>query len=143
LVDQKRYQKIKRAAEKCFDYFATRNPLKILNKLEIPCSIIDLEGGLNGFTHMNQKGEPWVYINKRYRHDELSVRIIAAHELGHILLHSESDINMFEENTDFSYKEYEADIFVMELMPKIQPYYRDYTTFSPEELRKYIYSWIC
>ena len=92
---------------------------------------------------MNQKGEPWVYINKRYRHDDLSVRIIAAHELGHILLHSESDINMFEENTDFSYEEYEADIFVMELMPKIQPYYRDYTTLSPEELRKYIYSWIC
>ena len=77
-----------------------------------------------------------VYISDKY--NTYSQKIIAAHELGHLLLHSKDDFNMFNSDDSSLKKEYEANIFAMEFMPQIQPYQLDYRYFSSCELQKHI-----
>ena len=143
VISCKRYRKIKRTAEECLNQFLTRNPLKILKILNIPFGFIKLNG-VDGFAMANQNGVPYVCISEKYKDDEYCSRIIAAHELGHILLHISNGLengpNLFDEDSTSFVEEYEADVFLMELMPRIQPYGIDYTELSPKELRGYIHS---
>lgn len=135
-ISHKRYQEIKHIANYYFDYFKTRNPLEIFQKLDISYSLIDIDGNIKGFTHINEKGKPWVYLNNKY--DQYSLKIIAAHELGHIALHSSITLNMFEEHGVSSKTEYEANIFLMEFMPQTQPHGKNYMTLTPTKLKNYI-----
>ncbi len=136
IISHERYQQIKNLAKNCFKFFNTRNPLEVFQKLYIPYSLINIEGDLKGFTHINEKGEPWVYINKKY--DYYSMKIIAAHELGHIVLHNSDTLNMFEDDGVSSETEYEANIFLMEFMPQTQPHTKNYMELSPTALKNYI-----
>nr|WP_302594494.1 ImmA/IrrE family metallo-endopeptidase [uncultured Acetatifactor sp.] len=137
-ISRERYAEIQNAAACCFEFFGTRNPLAVLKEMEIPCSYIKLDGDLKGFTNVNDKDEPWVYINSKY--DRYSAKIIAAHELGHIILHRSNEINMFEDDGVSSETEYEANIFLMEFMPQTQPHDKNYITLTPTQLKNYICS---
>lgn len=139
-ITLKRYREIKHKAKCCFEFFGTRNPLIILKGFEIQYSIIPINGNeLKGFTHINKKHIPWVYISDKY--DNFSTQIIAAHELGHILLHSSCSINMFEDDGKSSITEYEANIFLVELIPLVFPK-GNYLKLTPEQLKYYICSQI-
>lgn len=136
-LSTRRYMEIRRMAIGCREYLKTRDPIKMLKEFDVPCSTITLEGDLKGFTIINSNYEPWVYINDKY--SRYSRKIIAAHELGHVLFHRFDEINMFNDE-DYPEKEYEANVFLMELMPQEQPRGIDYLELSPEQLKKYIYS---
>ena len=66
------------------------------------------------------------------------MKIIAAHELGHIVLHNSDTLNMFEDDGVSSETEYEANIFLMEFMPQTQPHTKNYMELSPMALKNYI-----
>lgn len=133
-----RYNKIKRIANEYAKRYNTRNAFIIFEKLHIPYSFISLTDDLAGFIDWGDNGrKPHVYINSNY--DSYSQRIIAIHELGHLLLHQQDSLNMFND-TDYKSKEYEANVFAMEFRPYIQPRKSDYTYFSSNELNNYICS---
>lgn len=138
MISRERFSEIQNAATSCFEFFGTRNPFMVLNEMGIPCSFIKLEGDLKGFTSINAGGETWVYINRKF--DNYSTKIIAAHELGHIILHRFDEINMFEDDGISSETEYEADIFLMEFMPQVQPYNKNYLSLTPAQLKNYVCS---
>lgn len=140
LISQKRYKEIKKAAICCQRFTKTKEPFTALKNLDIEYSLINLEGDLPGFlnsyyTH-NGQYSPHVYINKRY--GSYAQKIIAAHELGHVILHQEDALNMLDGDARNSLKEYEANIFAMEFIPWIKP--ENYLTLSPDELQEYIFS---
>lgn len=137
-ISRKRYTKIQSVATRCFKYFGTRNPLLVLEEMEIPYSFINLEGDLKGFTNINKNRKHWVYINNKY--DDYSVKIIAAHELGHIILHRFDEINMLDEYCAHSKSEYEANIFAIEFMPQIKALDLICEELSDIELQNYICS---
>ena len=141
-ISTERYKEIRKAAMSCFTFFRTRNPLEILRQLGVEYSFINLQGDLGGFTCINKhpdKDQQYtyhVYINTKF--DSYSQKIIAAHELGHVLLHHTDSLNMFEENGSSQIKEYEANLFALELIPQLQPRDERYTYYSKEELQRYI-----
>lgn len=143
-ISNKSYREIKVIAIECYKRYRTRNPFIIFEKLGIGYNVIELKGNLAGFTSechtsaINEEYPFFVYINSRY--DSYSQKIIAAHELGHILLHKGDDLNMLEESDSSYIKEYEANIFAMEFMPQIQPHDKKYISLSPSELQEYICS---
>lgn len=138
-INRKRHQEIKEIAKNCFKNFKTRNPFEIFQKLSIECSLLYLHGDLGGFTNIrtiNGKRVFHVYINSKY--SLYSQKIIAGHELGHVLLHYKEELNMFEETSIGSIKEYEANIFALELMPQLKPHDKSYALYSIEELQDHI-----
>lgn len=143
-ISIKRYKEIKRTAIECYKHFNTKNPFVVFEYLNINYSFIKLEGLLAGFTHSSSPSNTntlpsfHVYINTRY--DVYSQKIIAAHELGHICIHQKDHLNMLDNSTTSTRKEYEANIFAMEFMPHIQPKGMNYLDFSPKELQNYICS---
>ncbi len=140
MISKKQYLKIKRAAVGCWQFTQTKEPFVAFKILEIEYSLINLKGNLPGFMETKFKPDghysPHVYINKRY--GKYSQRIIASHELGHVILHKNDYMNMLDEDDKISIKEYEANIFAMEYMPQIQP--ENYLALSPDELQEYIFS---
>lgn len=140
MINKKQYLKIKRAAIYCWQFTGTREPFVAFKNLEVEYSLINLKGDLPGFTEskFTPDGQylPHVYINTRY--GKYSQRIIASHELGHVILHKNDYMNMLDEDDKISIKEYEANVFAMEYMPQIQP--KNYLTLSPDELQEYIFS---
>lgn len=139
-ISKEKYKEIKKIAQSCYKFFKTRNALSILEKSGVECSFIALEGNLGGFTNINESSQNplsfHVYINSKY--DTYLQKIIAAHELGHVLIHPSDSLNMFEEDSNSQIKEYEANIFVLELMSQLQPLNDDYTAFASDELHAYI-----
>ncbi|MCI9542496.1 MAG: ImmA/IrrE family metallo-endopeptidase [Lachnospiraceae bacterium] len=135
-----RYEEIAQCAENCYKRFKTRNALQIFNYLNIDYSFINLKGKIGGFTHKeeNYKRKFCVYINNKY--DAYSRKIIAAHELGHILLHGNDDLNIFSEEISTEIPEYEANLFALIFMPHIQPQNISLRELSITELQKYICS---
>lgn len=89
LISKKRYKEIQRAAICCKKFSKTEEPFAALKNLDVEYSLINLEGDLPGFINSDYNSgkqySPHVYINKRY--GKYSQKIIAAHELGHVLLH--------------------------------------------------------
>ncbi|MCI8750911.1 MAG: ImmA/IrrE family metallo-endopeptidase [Lachnospiraceae bacterium] len=140
LISKKRYKEIQRAAICCKKFSKTEEPFAALKNLDVEYSLINLEGDLPGFINSDYNSgkqySPHVYINKRY--GKYSQKIIAAHELGHVLLHKNDAINMLDADDKNSIREYEANIFAMEFMPQIQP--KNYLILSPRELQEYIFS---
>lgn len=143
LISQKRYKEIRRAAICCQQFSKTSEPFAALRNLDIEYSLINLKGDLPGFINSRSTPDgrylPHVYINKRYGH--YAQKIIAAHELGHVILHQKDALNMLDGDDRNSIKEYEANIFAMEFMPQIKP--ANYLSLSPNELQEYIFSRLC
>ena len=74
--------------------------------------VIDLPDGFDGISTYTDKGTPFIVLNKNMSNDRK--RFTLAHELGHIILHS--DTFLIGKNRD---KEVEANLFASEfLMPE-------------------------
>lgn len=143
-ISEKRYRQIKKAAKFCFQVFHSRDPFFILDRLDIKCSFLTLKGNLAGFTNKaTEHSAPQVYISNKY--DDQSQKIICCHELGHILIHNKDDLNMFDEKADgiSARKDYEANLFVLELMPKYRPMGKNYLEYTSDELQTYMLSKLC
>lgn len=145
-IGTERYRYIKYVANTCFRIHKTRNPFVIFRKLNVECSFIDLSG-LAGCTNISERQDECsqkkycVFINNKY--SSYSKKIIAAHELGHLLLHEDIYLNLFDESYSSQIEDYEANIFAMEFMSQIQPSGENYKRFSPKELHRYICSRLC
>lgn len=62
---------------------------------------------------INSKGIPIIVLNNNYNNK--SQNILAAHELGHALLHNDNCYNAFGDSRD-AIKEYEANLFAVSLL---------------------------
>ena len=144
-ISDRRYAKIKHYAQSFLTCFEPKNPLELLDKLDVHCKFINLSEDLGGFTDRIKLADNeniyYVYINSRYKYDDTAKNIIVAHELGHILLHSADYLNLFDTESSSMVEEYEADLFSMELMPSIRPVGCNYRQFSPTALRNYLFDY--
>lgn len=114
LIEEKRLKKIQRKAEfalKCSD---TKNPLNIANALGIKVCTIDLKS-VKAFI-AGTSNEETIYIDEKLT--SYSKKIVCAHELGHYFLNSNNYAECFDSEID-SYNEFEANLFVMYLMPQV------------------------
>ena len=107
---------IKQIAQNLKKKYNTNDPIKIIPKLGI--SLVHSYGLKDDVNGVYQKdfGQPVIYINSNL--SEREQRLVAAHELGHYILHP--DVNTkFVENKTFLVKsryERQADIFASELL---------------------------
>lgn len=142
-INPKRYEIITQAVKNVWDIYKTRDPFVIFKDMGITYSYIQLTGN-DFFGCVNENGKydekgnllTHVYINKYCdRHSRL---IIAVHELAHIILHQNIELNMLSKNKGIYDEEYEADIFTMEFLPEYQPLDCDHMDMSPEDLNSYV-----
>lgn len=94
--------------------FKSSNPFFIANKLDIIVIHEDLGNTLGYYSkHFRTK---FIHVNEKV--SEKSSFFVCAHELGHALLHSESNTPFLKKNTFFSTEkiELEANFFAMHLL---------------------------
>lgn len=140
-IPYNRFKEIEANARFCFKKYSTRNAISIFNYCSnIECSSLFLDGNIGGFTHKSEFDDNYFYVCLNNKYDTYSQKIIAAHELGHIVLHGNEPLNTFLEDECSELQEYEANIFAMEFMPQIQPYNMTWNNFTPNELQNYIRS---
>lgn len=101
--------KIKRFTEMLYRKFQTNDPLAICDLLNIEVSIIPLGTSKGHYIYSN--GMCSIFINKNFDFDIR--RAICAHELGHALIHTNTNIRFMTECTFFSENifEREANLF--------------------------------
>lgn len=120
-LERKRYNKIKMMANKCKLLFGTSDPLEICKLLDIKLRFIHLSSGIYGFSDLERNAENFsatIFLSNAL--NPYAQRIVCAHELGHILLHGNERLNLFDINEqENSLPEYEANLFAIELMPQI------------------------
>ena len=104
-------------ALKLINKYKTRNPFELIKELNIELMFDGTFSKLKGFyTVMNR--QPYIVINSNL--SEEKIKIVAAHELGHHMLHkrlaSGSVIHEFELYDMTARPEYEANSFAAELL---------------------------
>ena len=142
-ITHKRYDKLKSIVQKCKLFFDTSDPFRICKLLEIKVHIVSLEG-LYGFSNIPNSANEELSISNASiflsnKLNSYSRKIVCAHELGHILLQGNEQLNLFDiENTGNDLAEYEANLFAIELMPDIYILPIDYHLLSRKELYNYM-----
>lgn len=114
LIDEKRLRRIKKRAQYALQCTETKNPFDIANKMGIKVCTLDLNGVM-AFKAGTLDDET-IYIDKKL--SMYSKKILCAHELGHYFLNDNNYVNCFDVEID-SYNEFEANLFVMYLMPQV------------------------
>lgn len=151
-ISRHRYKEIQNAANAYKKILGTSDPFKICEILGFKVCFIPLSSHLHGFTDVKQKiadsltthksqlttTNASIYISSAL--DSYSKKIVCAHELGHISLQSREELNLFESGSDTkSIKEYEANLFAIELLPQI--YHNtstSYQSLSKDELQAFM-----
>lgn len=95
--------------------YDTSDPFDLAKQLDIIVIITELAQSLNGYFYYFQRNKI-IYINSHL--NEKQMRLVAAHELGHALLHVNTNSIYMQNSTFFvSQKlENEANIFAAELL---------------------------
>lgn len=88
------------------------DPIKICNKLKIPINYINLRPDVTKAYTIKVFEKTAININNQCTLK--SQKVLCAHELGHVLIHSQKSINEFNDN-DLSC-EYEANLFAVSLL---------------------------
>lgn len=105
------YEGIIETAKDIISTFATKDPFKIAQLLDIPIIYREYGEGVKGYC-IKIHNKLHIIINSRF--DRRAQNIICAHELGHALLHTENLTPVFtaafKENSN-SILEYEANLF--------------------------------
>jgi Zn-dependent peptidase ImmA (M78 family) len=93
----------------------TRNPFELAEALEIILVESSLKDGLNGCYH-EKAGFQFIYINRDLPYEKRLM--VAAHELGHAILHRGRNILYLSNNTYYTRGtfEREANLFAAELL---------------------------
>lgn len=87
-----------------------KNPFILADKLHISVRLCPFNEDLPGFI-----ADGTIYINNNL--DSYSQKIVCAHELGHYILHENYEFELFDATTN-SFAEFEANIFVLLIMPQ-------------------------
>lgn len=106
---------IKFEVKKLIDKYKTNNPLELIECLGINLIKFPLKGNLNGY-YIEKFGERNICINSELSDKKLI--IVAAHELGHAILHRNQNILFISNNTYYSKAKFErqANLFAAELL---------------------------
>ncbi|MEW4414462.1 ImmA/IrrE family metallo-endopeptidase [Clostridium sp. AN503] len=151
-ISPTRYQKIKSTIANCKTLFRTTDPFKICELLGFKVYSVKLGSNLHGFadvkqtlaSSINQRKEKLYTVKANiYLSDSLdsySKKIVCAHELGHVLLQYKEELNLFEStNETKDIKEYEANLFAIELLPQIYNNFSiDYHDLNKEEMQAFM-----
>lgn len=133
-LSRQQYRQVKRVLEQIYKYCGTYDPFLISKKFNINVSVIPLKG-LSGISDISPTGHATIYLSSAL--NSYAKKIVCAHELGHIFLHRDTELNLFTvDGNKNSLTEYEANIFALELLPHIKPI--NYFQYSKEELQSYI-----
>lgn len=94
--------------------YGTRNPLKIIEAMDIILIRYPLEG-VRGFYHYFQRNHI-IYADERL--SEQDFLFVIAHELGHLFLHKDSNAIFMDTRTNFVTNKFEieADRFALNLL---------------------------
>lgn len=105
---------VKRIADKLARKYGSRDPFKIVHKMNVILIRYPLDG-IRGFYQYFQRNN-LIYINDRLsEHEQL---FVCAHELGHMMLHKRANAIFMDSRTYLSVEKYEieADRFAMNLL---------------------------
>ena len=91
-----------------------KNPTEMAKACGVSINLIDSLKGPPAFCTTSQTLSS-IYINKNV--DKYSLQILCAHELGHLLIHRDSELCLFDTEMGPE-EEYEANLFAYYLFPK-------------------------
>lgn len=151
-ISYSRYRQIKDTINGCKKILGTTDPFKICELLGIIIRLVPLSSNMLGFAdirHVNadvlnfRNGQLRIFDATIFLSEVLtsySRKITCAHELGHVLLQYDDDINLFDcVDASKDLKEYEANLFAIELMPHIYNNQTiDYRTLNKSELQHFM-----
>ena len=105
---------IKKRVNQIVRKYGTRNPLEIVEKMDMILVRFPLEG-VRGFYHYFQRNHI-IYVDDRL--PEHIILFVIAHELGHVFLHKNSNAIFMDTRTHFVKNKYEneANLFAMNLL---------------------------
>lgn len=108
-------ERIKRKTEEIISLYKTAEPDEICEKMDIIILDSDLPDSVNGFT-VKLLEKRFIVINRTLNGYER--RVTVAHELGHIVLHGDTNTVNLSCNTGFCVSKYEreADCFAAYLL---------------------------
>lgn len=97
--------------------YHNRDPFYIARNMGVEYTFLDFNYELSAFSERrNAKDKGRIYINRKY--GTYARKILCAHELGHLCLHGDYGDTFFDSDIEPE-KEYEANYFVVMLMPYI------------------------
>lgn len=105
---------IKERVNEIVQKYDTRNPLEIIDKMDMILVRYPLEG-VRGFYHYFQRNHI-IYVDDRLPNH--MILFVIAHELGHVFLHKKSNAIFMDTRTHFVKNKYEneANLFAMNLL---------------------------
>lgn len=98
--------KIKRKVQEIISIYNTAEPYEICEKMNITVFDTDLPDSVNGFT-VKLLDTRFIITNKNL--NDYERRVTTAHELGHIILHGETNSVNLSCNTGFCVSKYERE----------------------------------
>lgn len=129
-------QKIKEKVKYIISKYKTSAPTEICEKMGIIILNEDLPDSVNGFM-LKLMESVFIIINRNLNDDEKRVTI--AHELGHIVLHGETNVINLSCNTSFCVSKYEreADCFAAYLLLYDEmPSFEGYESVTSQDISK-------
>ncbi|MDB8792593.1 ImmA/IrrE family metallo-endopeptidase [Romboutsia sp. 1001216sp1] len=121
-------------AKKLINKYKTNNPFELMDYLDILYIRYPLKGNLRGY-YTKEFGEKVICISSRLCDEE--VNLVAAHELGHAILHEDKNILFISRNTLQSKDKLEkqANKFAAEILLD-DNIFSEYYGYSLEEISK-------
>lgn len=117
-IDERAKKHISNVVFSLFKQYRNRNPFFIANSLGITCRFVDFNPELPAVSsRLSETDKGTIYINNNFT-SSYAKKILCAHELGHLCLHKNDDLNLFDCKTS-PIKEYEANYFAVLLLPQI------------------------
>lgn len=106
---------IKTEVDKLVHRYKTRDIYELIDKLDIILLKVPLDPSINGM-YQYFKRNKIIYLNNDL--DNIMERHVLAHELGHAILHTKTNITYLESNTFYSKEKIEvaANTFAAELL---------------------------
>lgn len=126
--------KIQEKVKETVALYQTANPSEICEKMGIITLFQDLPDSVNGFMlyYLNSK---FIIINQNLEYYKR--RLTLAHELGHIILHGDTNAIQLSCNTSFCMSKYEreADFFSALLLMELEmPSFKEFENVTTQEM---------
>lgn len=150
-ISAQRYREIKSTVKTLTNLLDTTDPFKICKLMGIRINLVPLTPNLSGFVNVDkteantlnpQKHSLYIPSATIFLSNSLnpySQKIVCAHELGHIVLQKNNELNLFDtSNPQDNLAEHEANIFAIELMPHIYHGSINYYLLNSSELYEYM-----
>ena len=134
-MDKSKLEQIENIVDCIVKTFRNRDPFYIARKLGVKCTICELTDNTPAFSARETSDDPGtIFINSKL--SSYSMKILCAHELGHLFFHEEYCEIFFDPEINPKH-EYEANYFAAKLMPQIVVNI-DISKLSVQEFNDYI-----